>query len=136
MQRGCRESRPRLYDKRSYGMYRTENRLCLPHSDMLCPPETDKACFLSAPIHTALLIIQPGLHFSTLHFQESRACCQPRESIRQIPVKPMHRRIPAEVGRRAASTVQRRLLVSLWMVRRVVEQGQWNRENRIMLTAV
>ena len=43
---------------------------------------------------------------------------------------------PAAVGSRAASRVQRRLLVSLWMVSSVVEHGQWNKEKRIMLTAV
>lgn len=40
------------------------------------------------------------------------------------------------VGSRNAAIVQRRLPVSFFMVRQVVEQGQWNRENTAMHSAV
>ena len=42
----------------------------------------------------------------------------------------MQRRMPMAVGINTAAKVCRMLPVSLRMVRMVVEQGQWNRENR------
>ncbi len=43
---------------------------------------------------------------------------------------------PRAVGRAKDSSVQRRLFVSWYMVIRVVEQGQWNRENARVQAAV
>ena len=43
---------------------------------------------------------------------------------------------PKAVGRRKARRVHLRLSVSLWMVMRVVAQGQWRRVKRIVQAAV
>ena len=43
---------------------------------------------------------------------------------------------PKAVGRRKARRVHLRLLVSLWMVIRVVAQGQWSRVKRMVQAAV
>ena len=45
-------------------------------------------------------------------------------------------KIPVTVGSRNARIVHFQLLVSFLIVRQVVEQGQWNREKRIIHTAV
>ena len=58
----------RTHDERSYGVYRTPNLVCPSQSDTFCPPETDKPAPVSAPIHTALLIVRPDLHFPTAPF--------------------------------------------------------------------
>ena len=44
--------------------------------------------------------------------------------------------IPRRVGRAAETAVHFQEPVSFFMVKRVVEQGQWNRQNRTMETAV
>ena len=44
--------------------------------------------------------------------------------------------IPVRVGIKSATKVHFMLSVSFFMVSRVVEQGQWNKENRIVFTAV
>ncbi len=48
----------------------------------------------------------------------------------------MHRSIPVMVGRRMDTAVHFRLPVSLYMVRQVVEQGQWKRQKIIRQTGV
>ena len=44
----------------------------------------------------------------------------------------VHPAIPITVGIRKAAAVHLRLPVSFFMVRQVVEQGQWNREKTAM----
>lgn len=48
----------------------------------------------------------------------------------------MHSATPTAVGMAAAAAVHLRLPVSFFIVRSVVEHGQWQSEKSIMLTAV
>lgn len=57
-------------------------------------------------------------------------------SIRARKAVRLHRVIPQAVGMKKARAIHFRLPVSFRMVRRVVEQGQWNREKRIRFNAV
>lgn len=47
-----------------------------------------------------------------------------------------HTEMPMNVGRTKESTVHFKLPVSFLIVRQVVEQGQWKRQNSIVETAV
>ena len=58
------------------------------------------------------------------------------QNSRATAAKTIHDAIPIAVGTAAAIAVHFRLPVSFLIVRRVVEQGQWNSENNTVHAAV
>ena len=86
-----------------------------------------------------MLLVKEGYAFFDKLKRSGVACAEPFIIYTIICPKAdtaIHRATPSAVGSRADNAVHLKLPVSFFIVRRVVEQGQWHRENSMTHRAV